>query len=158
MAVCEHIFQDTLEGHPLISNNSVWRRFPKIHNQYWSHGKYVLLGDALHTAHFSIGSGTRLAMEDAIELDKSIAEYPRDIPSALQRYEQRRRPVLEKLVTAANASADWYEHFTEHMSLEPPEFAMCYIQRSGRIDPNRLKQISPDFCSRYAAERSGSIS
>ncbi len=69
---CERLFAEALDGHPLIANNSVWRQFPIVHNERWSHGKYVLIGDALHTAHFSIGSGTRLAMEDAIALDKAL--------------------------------------------------------------------------------------
>ena len=82
-ALCEKIFADALDGHPLISNNSVWRRFPQVVNARWHHGKYVLLGDALHTAHFSIGSGTRLAMEDAIALDKALAGHPSDLGAAL---------------------------------------------------------------------------
>src|SRR6185312_13920857 len=76
-SVCERVFADALEGHPLISNNSIWRQFPVVHNARWSHGQYVLIGDALHTAHFSIGSGTRLAMEDAIALDKALSLHPR---------------------------------------------------------------------------------
>ena len=102
--LCEEVFADALGGHQLISNNSVWRQFPKIRNERWSAGKSVLLGDALHTAHFSIGSGTRLAMEDAIALDKALAGHA-DIASALQAYEATRRPIVEKLVRAANASA-----------------------------------------------------
>src|SRR5471032_3297321 len=74
-SVCEKVFTDALEGKRLISNNSIWRRFPQVHNTSWHHGKYVLIGDALHTAHFSIGSGTRLAMEDAIALDRALAAY-----------------------------------------------------------------------------------
>ncbi len=74
-SLCERLFAETLDGQPLICNNSIWRQFPVVHNERWSHGKYVLLGDALHTAHFSIGSGTRLAMEDAIALDKALAAH-----------------------------------------------------------------------------------
>ena len=81
-SACERLFADTLDGHPLISNNSIWRQFPIVHNARWSHGKYVLIGDALHTAHFSIGSGTRLALEDAIALDKALAAHD-DVPEAL---------------------------------------------------------------------------
>src|SRR5262249_9959217 len=81
-AVCETVFADALDGHPLISNHSMWRRFPIVRNERWFHGNCVLLGDALHTAHFSIGSGTRLAMEDAIALDRALADHPRDIPAA----------------------------------------------------------------------------
>ena len=152
-ALCEQVFAETLDGHPLISNNSIWRRFPMVRNECWSHGRCVLVGDALHTAHFSIGSGTRLAMEDVIALDKALAANPRDIPSALAAYERTRRPVLEKLVAGANASADWYEHFADHMRLDPIDFAMSYVTRSGRIDRKRLRELSPRFAARYEHER-----
>jgi 2-polyprenyl-6-methoxyphenol hydroxylase-like FAD-dependent oxidoreductase len=150
--ICEHMFEEALDGHALISNNSIWRQFPVVHNARWSHGKYVLLGDALHTAHFSIGSGTRLAMEDAIALDKALIAH-RDVPEALAAYEAARRPILEKLVAGANGSAEWYEHFAEHMKLEPVDFAMSYITRSGRVDLERLRKLSPKFVARYERER-----
>jgi 2-polyprenyl-6-methoxyphenol hydroxylase-like FAD-dependent oxidoreductase len=153
-AVCERVFAETLGGHPLISNNSIWRRFPVVHNERWSCGNCVLIGDALHTAHFSIGSGTRLALEDAIALDKALASH-RDVPQALAEYEAARRPVLEKLVAGANGSADWYERFGEHMRLAPLDFAMSYIMRSGRIDSERLRASSPRFVARYERERGG---
>lgn len=148
---CERLFAATLQGHPLISNNSIWRQFPIVRNARWSHGKYVLLGDALHTAHFSIGSGTRLAMEDAIALDKALAAH-RDLPAALAAYESARRPILEKLVAGANGSAEWYEHFAGHMRLAPVDFAMSYITRSGRVDLERLRKLSPGFVARYQKE------
>jgi 2-polyprenyl-6-methoxyphenol hydroxylase-like FAD-dependent oxidoreductase len=151
-SVCERLFADALGGRPLISNNSIWRQFPLVHNERWSHGKYVLLGDALHTAHFSIGSGTRLAMEDAIALDRALAAYAA-LPAALAAYEAARRPILEKLVAGANGSADWYEHFGEHMRFAPVDFAMSYITRSGRIDLERLRKLSPKFVARYERER-----
>src|SRR5262249_37031799 len=118
-AVCEEVFDATLGGYPLISNNSVWRRFPVVYNARWSHANRVLIGDALHTAHFSTGSGTRLAMEDAIALDEALAEEPGDVQAALARFEAARRPVLEKLVGGANASAEWYERFADHMRFAP---------------------------------------
>jgi 2-polyprenyl-6-methoxyphenol hydroxylase-like FAD-dependent oxidoreductase len=149
---CERLFAATLDGHALISNNSIWRQFPIVHNARWWHGKFVLLGDALHTAHFSIGSGTRLAMEDAIALDKALAGHG-DVPDALAAYETARRPILEKLVAGANGSADWYEHFAEHMQLAPVDFAMSYITRSGRVDLERLRKLSPKFVARYERER-----
>lgn len=151
---CERLFADTLGGHPLISNNSIWRQFPIVRNARWSHGNCVLLGDALHTAHFSIGSGTRLAMEDAIALDRALAAHPHDLRAALEAYEAARRPILEKLVAGANGSADWYEHFAEHMKLAPVDFAMSYITRSGRVDLDRLRKLSPRFVGRYERERS----
>jgi 2-polyprenyl-6-methoxyphenol hydroxylase-like FAD-dependent oxidoreductase len=151
--LCERVFAGVLNGNALLSNNSIWRQFPKIRNARWSHGNCVLLGDALHTAHFSIGSGTRLGMEDAIALDAALARHPRDIPAALADYEAVRRPIVEKLVAAANASGDWYEHFAEHMALAPLDFAMSYIQRSGRVDRERLRTLSPQFVARWEKER-----
>ena len=150
--LCEKVFATTLHGHSLISNNSIWRQFPIVRNARWSRGNCVLLGDALHTAHFSIGSGTRLAMEDAIALDRALAAH-RDVPAALAAYEAARRPILEKLVAGANGSAEWYEHFASHMRLAPVDFAMSYITRSGRVDIERLRKLSPTFVARYEKER-----
>jgi 2-polyprenyl-6-methoxyphenol hydroxylase-like FAD-dependent oxidoreductase len=152
-ALCQKIFADALGGHPLISNNSIWRRFPQVHNSRWHHGKHVLIGDALHTAHFSIGSGTRLAMEDAIALDRAMAEHGDDVAAALPAFEATRRPIVDKIVAGAAASAAWYENFAEHMELSPAELAMSYITRSGRVDVERLRKLSPRFAARYEQER-----
>jgi 2-polyprenyl-6-methoxyphenol hydroxylase-like FAD-dependent oxidoreductase len=152
-ARCEAIFAEVLDGHPLIANKSAWRNFPWIWNERWSHRNMVLVGDALRTAHYSIGSGTRLALEDVIALVKALDETPGDLRSGLKRYEAERRPVVEKLVRAARTSADWYEHFPEHMRLAPIDLARSYITRSGRIDDQRLRQMSPGFMARYEAER-----
>lgn len=151
-AICEEVFADTLDGHKLISNKSVWRNFPWIWNERWSHRNMVLIGDALHTAHFSIGSGTRLAIEDAIALTKAL-EAEDEISAALARYEAGRKPIVKKLVTAARTSADWYEHFPEHMRLDPMDFTYSYITRSGRIDNARLRAMSPQFMARFDASR-----
>jgi len=148
-ALCERLFAQALGGHALISNNSIWRQFPIVHNERWSVRRTVLVGDALHTAHFSIGSGTRLAIEDAIALDKALAAHGDDVDAALAAYETGRRPILEKLVAGANGSAHWYEHFSEHMQLDPTDFAMNYVTRSGRIDIDRLRKLSPGFVARY---------
>ena len=146
--LCERLFAETLDGHKLISNKSVWRDFPWIWNERWSRGNIVLVGDALHTAHFSIGSGTRLALEDSIALVKALDAEP-DIPSALARYESERKPVVEKIVKASKTSAAWYENFPQHMKLDPIDFGMSYITRSGRIDDARLHKMSPRFMARY---------
>lgn len=151
-AICEQVFAATLGGHKLISNKSVWRNFPWIWNERWSFGNMVLIGDALHTAHFSIGSGTRLAIEDAIALVKAL-EAERDVSAALGRYQAERKPVVQKLVKAARTSADWYENFPEHMNLDLMDFAYSYITRSGRIDDARLRAMSPAFMARYEASR-----
>ncbi len=151
-AICEQVFAATLGGHPLVSNKSVWRNFPWIWNERWSFRNMVLIGDALHSAHFSIGSGTRLAIEDAIALGKAL-EAERDISTALHRYQTERKPIVKKLVTAARTSADWYEKFPEHMKLGLMDFAYSYIIRSGRIDEERLRAMSPAFMARYEASK-----
>ena len=147
-AICEQVFAATLEGHPLVSNKSVWRNFPWIWNERWSFKNMVLLGDALHSAHFSIGSGTRLAIEDAVALTKALDAEP-DVAAAFARYQYEREPIVKKLVTAARASAEWYTKFPEHMKLELMDFAYSYITRSGRIDEARLRAMSPTFMARY---------
>jgi 2-polyprenyl-6-methoxyphenol hydroxylase-like FAD-dependent oxidoreductase len=152
-AICEQIFAATLDGHGLVSNKSVWRNFPWVWNETWSSGNMVLIGDALHSAHFSIGSGTRLAIEDAIALTKAL-EAEKDITGGLARYQAERQPIVKKLVTAARTSADWYEHFAERMRLVLMDFAYSYITRSGRIDDARLRAMSPAFMARYEAARS----
>jgi 2-polyprenyl-6-methoxyphenol hydroxylase-like FAD-dependent oxidoreductase len=144
MAYLERVFADALAGEPLVSNKSIWRNFPNVRNERWSVANKVLIGDALRTAHFSIGSGTRLAMEDAIALVKALGEYD-ELPEALAAFEAARRPIVDKLVAAADASGAWYDRFPEHMNLSPRDFAWSYIQRSGRIDPERLARTSPRF-------------
>ena len=151
-AVCEQVFAATLDGHRLISNKSVWRNFPWIWNERWSFNNMVLIGDALHSAHFSIGSGTRLAIEDAIALVKALEAEP-TVAAALARYQTGRKPIVQKLVTAARTSADWYEKFPAHMKLGLMDFAYSYITRSGRIDDIRLRAMSPTFMARYEASK-----
>ena len=152
-AYCESVFADTLDGHGLISNKSVWRTFPPVHNAHWSVGNKVLLGDALRTAHFSIGSGTRLAMEDAIALVQALDGNDFDVPASLAAFEKRRRPIVEKLVAAATTSARWYEDFAEHMERDPWDMAWRYITRSGRVDIERLRAISPGFVADFERHR-----
>ena len=151
-AICQQVFAKTLDGHGLISNKSVWRNFPWVWNERWFFKNMVLIGDALHSAHFSIGSGTRLAIEDAIALTKAL-EAERTIEAALARYQSERQPVVKKLVTAARTSADWYASFPEHMKQNPMDFAYSYITRSGRIDDARLRAMAPSFMARYEASR-----
>jgi 2-polyprenyl-6-methoxyphenol hydroxylase-like FAD-dependent oxidoreductase len=151
-AICEQVFASTLEGHRLVSNKSVWRNFPWIWNAHWSFKNMVLVGDALHSAHFSIGSGTRLAIEDAIALTKAM-EAEQTISAGLYRYQTERQPIVKKLVTAARTSADWYANFPDHMKLGLMDFAYSYITRSGRIDDARLRAMSPAFMARYEASR-----
>ncbi|MBO6781732.1 MAG: FAD-dependent monooxygenase [Alphaproteobacteria bacterium] len=148
-AKCAELFAETLDGKPLITNKSNWRNFPLLWNDRWSHLNMVLVGDALHTAHFSIGSGTRLAMEDVIALVEALEAEPDDLRAGLERYEAERRPIVEKLVRAATTSARWYEDFADHMKLAPLDFAYSYITRSGRIDDERLRALAPKFMDSY---------
>ncbi|MGJ5033337.1 FAD-dependent monooxygenase [Bradyrhizobium sp. HKCCYLRH3059] len=150
--VCEQVFAATLDGHALVSNRSVWRNFPWVWNEHWWHRNMVLIGDALHTAHFSIGSGTRLAIEDAIALAKAL-DAETSLSDGLARYQAERQPIVKKLVTAARTSSDWYESFPAHMTLGLLDFAHSYITRSGRIDDTRLRAMAPRFMARYEASR-----
>jgi len=148
-AFCGNLFADVLEGAHLTSNRSIWRQFPKITNAHWSYKNMVLVGDALRTAHYSIGSGTRLALEDVQALVAAIGSTDGDIPAALSLYETQRKPVVQKLLDAAARSADWYENFEQNMKLPPWEFAQQYISRSGRVDPNRIASTCPKFVRQY---------
>ncbi|MBM4297348.1 MAG: monooxygenase [Deltaproteobacteria bacterium] len=152
-AYCERVFARDLDGHALISNKSIWRQFPLLTTRRWFVGNTVLLGDAQRTVHFSIGSGTRLAFEDAIGLDRAFAEAGADIPRALAVFERERRPVVDKIVAAANASSYWYERLAEKMKLQPWQLAYDYMTRSGRMTDGRLRELSPKFMARVARER-----
>jgi 2-polyprenyl-6-methoxyphenol hydroxylase-like FAD-dependent oxidoreductase len=150
-AFCENLFAADLQGSPLISNQSAWRNFPVVTNRAWHHGNVVLIGDALHSVHFSIGSGTRLAMEDAIALDRALAENGDDVAIGLAAFEAARRPVAEKILAAAGESAGWYESFGARMHLEAYDFAYDYMTRSGRMSDERLRQTAPRFAAAHAA-------
>lgn len=150
---CEQIFAATLDGRRLIDNKSTWRNFPWIRNERWSHGNMVLVGDALHTAHYSVGSGTRLALEDVLALTRALEAHPGDTHTAFAAYEVARRPVAEKIAQASRDSAEWYADFPTHMALAPLDFAHSYITRSGRVDDDRLRRMSPRFMARYDAAR-----
>lgn len=152
-AYCEDVFSEELDGAKLVTNKSVWRRFPVISNKRWCVGNRVLVGDALRTAHFSIGSGTRLALEDVQALAHALANHPRNVRDALAEFEAQRRPIVDKLAAAATRSATWYDSFAEHLKLPAWEFAMNYISRSGRIDTERLRAMSPHFVAGYEAWR-----
>lgn len=149
---CEAIFADALQGAPLIGNRSIWRRFPKLWCRTWHAGNKVLVGDAAHTAHFSVGSGTRLAMEDSIALVRALADHD-GLGDALAAYQADRQPAARKIVDAATSSAQWYEQFPRKMALKPYDFAYDYITRSGRVDYARLRQMSPAFMTAYEVRR-----
>jgi 2-polyprenyl-6-methoxyphenol hydroxylase-like FAD-dependent oxidoreductase len=144
-ACCERVFRKDLGENALVSNRSIWRNFPLLSNDIWFIGNTVLIGDALRSGHFSIGSGTRLAMDDAIALARAFQETGDDVPQALAQFERQRRPVVEKLVAAANLSSYWYERLSEKMALDPWQLAYDYMTRSGRMTPERLRQEAPRF-------------
>lgn len=152
-AYCEDVFAEELEGARLVTNKSLWRRFPVISNRRWSVRNRVLVGDALRTAHFSIGSGTRLALEDVQALAHSLTNHPRNVQDALAEFEAQRRPIVDTFAGAATRSATWYDNFAEHLKMPAWEFAMSYISRSGRIDTERLRAMSPRFVAGYEAWR-----
>ena len=144
--LCAEIFAETLKGRPLLTNKSNWRRFPRLWCNKWVNGNKVLIGDAAHAAHFSVGSGTRLAFEDAIALAKSLQEAD-SLADGLDHFQQTRPPVAAKIVAAADRSASWYDRFDQHLGLPPLDFAEAYITRSGRVDRQRLAAISPKFAA-----------
>jgi len=159
IAFCEKLFVETLHGHPLISNathlrgSAQWIRFPRVVCERWVHWldhrrgggglgagtPVVLMGDAAHTAHFSIGSGTKLALEDAIELARSIGAHPRDLPAALLHYEELRSVEVLKIQNAARNSTEWFEHVDRYVNLPPEQFAYSLLTRSQRISHENLR-------------------
>jgi anthraniloyl-CoA monooxygenase len=133
---------------PLLSNNSKWINFLLVKNGQWSFENIVLLGDALHTAHFSIGSGTKLAMEDALALKKSFEETS-EVEGALQRFERTRKPIIEEYQAAAYESMVWFEKARDYMHLTPIELACVLMTRSGKVDPESLRRRDPEFVAEY---------
>jgi anthraniloyl-CoA monooxygenase len=144
VAYLETVFADLLDGHPLITNRSVWRNFPMVRNERWYHRNIVLIGDALHTAHYSIGSGTKLAMEDAIALARAVGETE-DIPAALERFERVRREEVEKTQHAADVSLTWFEKPGRFWKLEPMQLAFSLLSRSKQITYENLRRRDPAF-------------
>lgn len=144
LAFCERLFAPELAGKRLMSNNSRWINFVTLKNARWSHRNIVLIGDAAHTAHFSIGSGTKLAMEDAIALASALEKH-RDIEAAFNNYEAERRPPVEAFQQAAAESRTYFENLRRYTHLEPPQFAFNLLTRSGRISYDSLRLRDPLF-------------
>ena len=141
------VFAPDLAGHPLLSNNSKWINFLLVKNKNWFFENVVLIGDALHTAHFSIGSGTKLAIEDAIALAESFQQTS----DALSHFTAQRRPVIQDYQAAAFESMRWFENASKYMHLSPLELAYSLMTRSGRVSYEDLKRRDPDFISQYEA-------
>lgn len=152
--LCEEVFAPDLDGHALISNKSIWRRFPALTNTRWTAGNVVLIGDALRSIHFSIGSGTRLAMEDAIALFRACQAHPDALQAALALFVETRKPQVDKLLAGARGSYEWYEAFASRMPLGPMELAHDYMTRSGRMSEERLAKVAPRFTNAWRAHNS----
>jgi anthraniloyl-CoA monooxygenase len=144
LPVIERVFEKELEGHKLIANRSLWRNFPTITNKTWVKGNAVLVGDAKATAHFSIGSGTKLAMEDAIALFESMKKHDQ-VKDALKRYDTARREEVEKTQHAANVSLAWFEHMRRYWGMEAQQFAFGVMSRSKQITWENLELRDPAF-------------
>ncbi|WP_327279105.1 MULTISPECIES: bifunctional salicylyl-CoA 5-hydroxylase/oxidoreductase [unclassified Streptomyces] len=137
-ARCAKIFGEALSGRPLHGNRSAWTEFRTVVNERWSHGNVVLLGDAAHTAHFSIGSGTKLAVEDALALAEAVAAEP-DVPAALAAYESARRPAVASTQRAAAASMRWFEELAGYVDQPARQFAFNLLTRSRRVTHDNLR-------------------
>lgn len=156
VAFLEDTFREELGSHRLIANRSIWRGFPTVRNRSWRHGNIVLVGDAAHSAHFSIGSGTRLAMIDAISLHESLLAHDLAVAPALEAYETARRPEVESVQRAAQASLEWFEGTERFLETDPVQFAFNLITRSLRITHSNLALRDPEFTARvdrWFAER-----
>lgn len=151
-AYLESVFARDLGGQALLSNNSKWINFLNVKNAHWSHENIVMLGDALHTAHFSIGSGTKLALEDSIAL-KQCFDRTADVLTALREFEKLRKPVIEEYQAAALESCVWFENARQYMHLSTIELAYVIMTRSGRVDDESLRKRDPAFMAAVQAER-----
>jgi anthraniloyl-CoA monooxygenase len=160
IAYCEKVFREELGGHPLLANYSRWVQFPTISLERWHHENAVLIGDAAHTAHFSIGSGTKLAMEDSIALSQSLLTHP-TLPEALSAYERDRMPQVARTQRAAQQSLEWFENVRRHSILEPIPFAISLLTRSRRITHENLRLRDAELierADRFFQDRAGETS
>jgi anthraniloyl-CoA monooxygenase len=145
LKACEQLFADELQGHRLMTNRSLWLDFLLVRNESWHKGNVVLIGDAAHTAHFSIGSGTKLAMEDSVALAQAFQRHPGDLDRALVDYELERQPVVERFQLAAGESAAYFSRVERYAHMDPMPFAFNLLTRSGRITHANLAQRDPQF-------------
>jgi len=152
MAKIAEIFKDELDGHPLISNKSHWRQFPHVTNQNWYHNNIVLLGDAKATAHYSIGSGTKLAMDSAIGLSDAVIAHPNDVQAAFAQYDKTRRNSVEMIQYAAIVSLDWFENMDRHMQHTFQQFAFGCMTRSKKVTYENLRLRDSSFTDKVLVE------
>ena len=151
-AYLEQVFEKDLDAQPLLSNKSNWINFLLVKNEKWFFENLVMLGDALHTAHFSIGSGTKLALEDSIALHQCF-DTTDDIGKALSSFESIRKPVIEEYQAAAFDSMRWFENARDYMNLSPIELAYALMTRSGRVDDEALRRRDPEFMKAFEISR-----
>ncbi len=165
VAYLEDLFADHLDGHPLLTNRSLWRSFPVIRCQAWRSGRIVLMGDAAHTAHFSIGSGTKLAMEDAIALVRALERTGLDgLERALELYQEERSSEVTRLQRAARTSMEWFENSARYAGQHPLPFTFNLMTRSKRItydnlrlrDPELVRRVTEWFAERHDLARDSS--
>ncbi|MEM8985539.1 MAG: FAD-dependent monooxygenase [Pseudomonadota bacterium] len=147
--ISEDVFEDVLDGGRLIDNKSDWTRFHTVRNRRWVSDRVALIGDALYRGHFSIGSGTRLAMQDSIGLAKALKERPDNVAAALLSYERECAPKKEMLMAAAEKSYNWYEAVRTKMGLPIADFTYDFLTRTGRMSEERLRMSLPDFMKTY---------
>lgn len=148
---CAEVFRENLGANELLGNRSLWFEANIVRNECWSHQNIVLLGDALRTVHFSLGSGTRMAMQDAIALHQGLLQHPGDARAAFAVFEAQRRPASSNFQAAAARSLDWYENVADKMHLDPVDFAYDYMRRTGQVSHDDLRQRDPAFASAYEA-------
>ncbi|MDZ5458032.1 FAD-dependent monooxygenase [Azohydromonas lata] len=146
---CAQVFAADLGSNELLTNRSLWFEANIVKNERWTHRNIVLLGDALRTVHFSLGSGTRMAMQDAIALHHAIAEHPSDLDAAFAAFEGTRRPASSTFQAAAARSLDWYENVAVRMHLDPVSFAYDYMRRTGQVTHEDLRRRDPHFTAAY---------
>jgi anthraniloyl-CoA monooxygenase len=151
VAYCEQAFAEDLDGHPLLSNRSGWFNYTIVKNRRWRFGNLVLLGDALRTGHPSVGSGTRLAMQDSIALFDAARTHGADVPAMLDEFERLRRPGSDALQEAAIRSTAWYENLGPKLALDPVSFAYDYLTRTGRVSHEDVRKRDPDLAARWEA-------
>ncbi|WP_109477595.1 FAD-dependent monooxygenase [Paraburkholderia sp. C35] len=151
---CAEVFRPDLGSNELLTNRSLWFEATIVKNEHWTHRNIVLLGDALRTVHFSLGSGTRMAMQDAIALHKAVSAHPENIPAAFATFEELRRPASKSFQGAASKSLDWYENVDTKLHLDPVSFAYDYMRRTGQVSHDDLKARDPLFAAAYEATQS----
>ncbi len=148
---CAEVFRTELGSNELLTNRSLWFEANIVKNERWTYGNIVLVGDALRTVHFSLGSGTRMAMQDAIALQRGFATHPNDVQAAFAAFEAERRPASSSFQTAAAKSLDWYENVADKLHLDPVSFAYDYMRRTGQVTHDDLKQRDPHFTAAFDA-------